>query len=134
MSASAMVIQNSRIPDRKSIFVVNLLLKLFPATVANTDIRSLKSFHSLFDKYLDHMLVKFEQSCMILNCAKFWAFWQKKQKQKQKQKQKTFFFKPFLTQRWHPFGSRFCSWSNCLLLHYWLLSFSVPKITVVRHV
>ena len=29
-------------------------------TIANADIGSLKSFHKLFDKYLDHMLVKFE--------------------------------------------------------------------------
>ena len=32
--------------------------KLFNATVANADIKSLKSLHTLFDKYLDHMLVK----------------------------------------------------------------------------
>ena len=40
-------------------------LKLFPATVANAVIGSLKSLHTLFDKYLDHMLVKFEQDCMV---------------------------------------------------------------------
>ena len=48
----------NKTPDRKSIFAVNLPLKLFPATV-NADIGSLKSLHTLFDKYLDHMLVKF---------------------------------------------------------------------------
>ena len=40
-------------------------LKLSPATVANADIESLKSLHTLSDKYLDHMLVKFEQNCMV---------------------------------------------------------------------
>ena len=40
-------------------------LKLFPATIANADIGSLKSLHTLFDKYLDHMLVKFEQNRMV---------------------------------------------------------------------
>ena len=34
-------------------------------TIADADIGSLKSLHTLFDKYLDHMLVKFEQNCMI---------------------------------------------------------------------
>ena len=28
-------------------------------------IGSLKSLHALFDKYLDHTLVKFEQNCMV---------------------------------------------------------------------
>ena len=38
-------------------FAANLPLKLFPATVANADIGSLKSLK----KCLYHMLVKFEQ-------------------------------------------------------------------------
>ena len=41
----------------KSIFAQNLALQLSPATVANVDIGSLKSLHTLFNKYLDHMLV-----------------------------------------------------------------------------
>ena len=45
-------------PIGKSIFTVNLPLKLSPSTVANADIWSLKSLHTLFDKFLDHMLVK----------------------------------------------------------------------------
>ena len=32
---------------------------------ADADIGSLKSLHTLFDKYLDHMLVKFEQNRMV---------------------------------------------------------------------
>ena len=39
---------------------VNLLLKLFRATVANADIGSLKSLHTFLAKYLYYMLVKFE--------------------------------------------------------------------------
>ena len=56
---------NIKYPIGKSIFAVNLPLKLFPATVANADIGSLKSLHTLFDKYLDHMLMKFEGNCMV---------------------------------------------------------------------
>ena len=32
--------------------------RVFYVTIADADIRSLKSLHTLFDKYLDHMLVK----------------------------------------------------------------------------
>ena len=56
--------------------MANLLQKLifdwtFYVTIADADIGSLKSLHTLFDTYLDHMLVKF--------CA-FWrkmaySFW-----------------------------------------------------------
>ena len=56
---------NMKYPIGKSIFAVKLPLKLFPTTFANADIGSLKSFHKLFDKYLDHMLVKFEQNRMV---------------------------------------------------------------------
>ena len=31
-------------------------------TIADADIGGLKSLHTLFDKYLDHMLLKFEQN------------------------------------------------------------------------
>ena len=34
-------------------------------TVADADIGSLKSLHTLCDKYLDHMLVEFEQNCIV---------------------------------------------------------------------
>ena len=34
-------------------------------TIADADIGSLKSLHTLFDKYLDHMLVCFEQNRMV---------------------------------------------------------------------
>ena len=52
---------NTKCPIGKSIFAV-LSFKLLRATVANADIGNLKSLHSLFDTYLDHMLAKFE-SC-----------------------------------------------------------------------
>ena len=46
-------------------FAVNLPLKLFPATVANADIGSLKSLHTFLKTCLYHMLVKFEQNRMV---------------------------------------------------------------------
>ena len=42
---------------------------MFPVTDAN--IWSLKSLYALFDKYLDHMLVKFEQNRMVWNIQNF---------------------------------------------------------------
>ena len=51
---------NIKWPIGKSIFAVNLPLKVFRATVSNTDTGSLKSLHTLFDTYLDYMLTKFE--------------------------------------------------------------------------
>ena len=51
---------NLKYPIGKSIYPVNVPLKLFRATVANTDTASLKSLHTLFDTYSDYMLVKFE--------------------------------------------------------------------------
>ena len=47
-------------------------------TIADADIGSLKSLHTLFDKYLDHMLVEFEQNRMvqtIQNCEIFDIKW-----------------------------------------------------------
>ena len=77
----------------------NLPLKLFPATVANADIDSLKSLHTLFGKHLDHMLVKFEQNVWS-KLHEILSFLTKKNP--------GFFFKPFLTKRWRHFGRRFC--------------------------
>ena len=58
---------NIKCPIRKSIFAVNLTLKLLRATVSNADTGSLKFLHTLFDNYMDHMLVKFEQNHMVQN-------------------------------------------------------------------
>ena len=47
---------------------------VFYYTIANADIGSLKSLHILFDKYLDHMLVKFEQNRMVQTIQNFELF------------------------------------------------------------
>ena len=49
----------------KSIFVVNLPLKLCRTPVANAYIKSLQSLHTLFESYLNHMLAKFEAKRMV---------------------------------------------------------------------
>ena len=114
---------NIKCPIGKSIFAVNLTLKLFRATVANADIGSWKSLHTLFDTYLDHMLVKFEQNRMVRNIQNFELF----------DKKWLTIFDKVLTPFWKTF-----LWLKQLfdakLLILRLSSFSVPKITVVRHV
>ena len=75
MSASVMVwtfdvsVSNGSIkcPIGKSIFTVNLPLKLYCATVANADTASLKFLHTLFNTYWNHMLAKFEANRMVQN-------------------------------------------------------------------
>ena len=66
----------------KSIFAVNLPLKLYRATVVNTDTGCLKSLHTLFDTYLDHMLTKFEPNRMVRDVQKFELFEKKKRVQR----------------------------------------------------
>ena len=39
--------------------------RTFYVTITDADFRILKSLHTLFDKYLDHELVKFEQNRMV---------------------------------------------------------------------
>ena len=51
-------------PDQNPIFAVILQFDIFPATIANADIASLKALHTL-KKCLYHLLVKFEQNCMV---------------------------------------------------------------------
>ena len=55
----------------KSFFTANLPLELFGAAVANADTASLKFLHTLFDTYLDHMLVKFEPNRIVQNVPNF---------------------------------------------------------------
>ena len=43
----------------------------FIFTIADADIESLKSLHALFDKYLDHMLVKCEQNRVVRTIHNF---------------------------------------------------------------
>ena len=48
--------------------------RAFQVTIAYADLGSLQSLHTLFDKYLNHMLVEFEQNRMvrtIQNCELF---------------------------------------------------------------
>ena len=42
--------------------------------ITDADISSLKLLHTLFDKYLDHMLVKFEQNRMVRTKQNFELF------------------------------------------------------------
>ena len=58
-------IGNIECPIGKSIFAVNLPFNLCRDTIANADTGSLKSLHTLFDTYLNHMLVKFEPNRMV---------------------------------------------------------------------
>ena len=46
----------------------------FYVTIADANIWSRKSLHTIFDKYLDQMLVKFEQNCMIRTVQNFELF------------------------------------------------------------
>ena len=58
----------------KSIFIVNLPLRFFPATVTNADIGSLKSLHTFLKNCLFHILVKFEQNRMVETTQNFEIF------------------------------------------------------------
>ena len=42
--------------------------------IADAEIGSLKSLHTVFDKYLDHMLVKFEQNRTVRTAQIFELF------------------------------------------------------------
>ena len=57
---------------------------------------SLKSLHTLFDKYLDHMLAKFKQNRMVQTARNFELF----------DKNRVFLL-PFLTKRWRHFERGF---------------------------
>ena len=48
--------------------------RAFHVTIADADIGSLKSLHTLFDKYLDHMLVKYEQNRTVQAIQNFVLF------------------------------------------------------------
>ena len=62
MSALAKVARNSF----NSKFTTKIYFQLgILFTIADADIGSLKSLHALFDKYLEHILVKFEQNHMV---------------------------------------------------------------------
>ena len=46
-------------------------LKLFHATVANSDTGSLKSLHTLFDMHLDYILAKLKPNYVVRNVQNF---------------------------------------------------------------
>ena len=110
-----------------------MLLKLFPATVANADIGSLKPLHTFLKRCLYHMLVKFEQNCTVQTTQNFTLF-DTKQKREQNITEfcKTIFDKA-LTLFWTTF-LKLKQLFNSKILKSRLPSFSIPKITVVRHV
>ena len=56
---------------------IDFPIRYFMLHIADADIGSLKSLHTLFDKYLDHMLVKFEQNRMVQSIQNFELFDQK---------------------------------------------------------
>ena len=95
----------------------------FYVTNSDADIGSLKSLYTLFDKYLDHMLVKFEQNRIVLTTQRVVLF----------DKKWLTMFDKVLTPFWKTF-----LWLKQLfdakLLIQRLSSFSVPKITALRHV
>ena len=47
---------------------------MFYIIINDADIGSLKSLHTLFDKYSDHMLVTFEQNRMLQTIQNFVLF------------------------------------------------------------
>ena len=94
----------------------DLPIKLFRASVTNTDIGNLKSLHAFPKKCFYQMLVKFEQNRMIQTTRNFELF--DKKKNKQTNKNKTGFLKSFLTKSWRHFARRFCNWINYLMLNY----------------
>ena len=46
-------------------------------TITAADIGNLKSLHTIFDKYLNHMLEKFDQNRMVRNIQNFELFGKK---------------------------------------------------------
>ena len=61
-------------PIGKPLFAVNLSLKVFSSTEANTDIGSVKSLHKFHEKCLYHMLVKFELNRVVQTTQSFALF------------------------------------------------------------
>ena len=119
---------NIKCPIGKSIFTANFTLKLFGATIANADTESLKFLHTLFDTYLDDMLEKFEPFRMVQNVQNLGGFFGKKKPR--------LFKRPILTKRDAILQDVFIAERSVYgkLLIFRQLSFSVPKIMVVRHV
>ena len=108
--------------------MANLLQKMIfrlgiSCTIADADTGSLKSLQKLFDKHLDHMLMKFEQNRMVRTIQNFVLF----------DKKWLTIFDIVLTPFWKTF-----LWLKQLfdvkILIQMLSSFSVPNITAPLHV
>ena len=56
---------------------INFLIELLKVPLLMLTLEVLKSLHRLFDKYLDHMLVKFKQNRMVRTIQNFVLFDQK---------------------------------------------------------
>ena len=101
MSALATVAEKS--------FTTNLMRKNdFPIgyfIITDVDIESLKSLHILFDKYLDHLLMKFEQNRMVPTVQNIKMFDKKKM------------VNHFWTNCWRHVRN-FCVWNNYLMPNY----------------
>ena len=65
---------NIKCPIGKSIFAVNLPLKIFRATVSNANIESSNYLHTLFDTYLGNMPAGFEPNRVVQNVLNFELF------------------------------------------------------------
>ena len=65
---------NIKMSGRKINFCIKFAIKLFCATIANTETKSLKSLHTLFNTYSDHTPVKFESNCIVQNVLNFRLF------------------------------------------------------------
>ena len=64
--------------DQKINFCNKFAIKHFRATVSNADTGGLKSLHTIFDTYLDHMLARFEPNRVGQNVQNFQVFDQTK--------------------------------------------------------
>ena len=53
---------------------IDFPIRAFYVTIADADIGSLNSLHTLSDKYLDQMLVKFERNCIVRTIQNFVLF------------------------------------------------------------
>ena len=60
--------------DSKFTAKTDFLIGYLYITIADADIGSLKSLHTLFGEYLDHMLVKFEQNRIVRTIQNFELF------------------------------------------------------------
>ena len=55
-------------------FTSKIYSRAFNVTIADADIASLLSLHTLFDKYLDNMLVKVDQNRLVRTIQNFVLF------------------------------------------------------------